>query len=216
MTATPPRIARALLWLCLPASERQTIPGDLDEEFSLVILPARGPAAAHRWYLEQVLHSIAPLLAMRLRHADFTRALLAALLTLAAPLVATHALRSFVLSQVPLKTDSTPSTLYLTSLLASVFMTLTVGGSILAALTPRRELRAASSLAFSSSFVALLIFLLDPARYPLWAHVTIQFLAPAAALLGGWLWLRFHRHAIPRLQDSGPRAAVSSHSGELP
>ena len=45
----PPLLGRAILWLCLPVSEREAIPGDLLEEFALAILLGGG-----RFVLSQV------------------------------------------------------------------------------------------------------------------------------------------------------------------
>ena len=64
--ARPPVIARGLLRLCLPPSEVESIPGDLEEEFA-GLLAARGLPAAKRWYWAQVLRSFGPLLGYRLR-----------------------------------------------------------------------------------------------------------------------------------------------------
>jgi hypothetical protein len=54
----PPEWAEQLLERLLPARNRQTITGDLREEYLEVILPSYGPLRAHFWYLRQ-LSSIA-------------------------------------------------------------------------------------------------------------------------------------------------------------
>jgi putative ABC transport system permease protein len=54
----PPRAARRLLQMLLKGDARDTILGDLDEEFSTDILPAEGRRAARRWYWAQALHTI--------------------------------------------------------------------------------------------------------------------------------------------------------------
>src|SRR5262245_27194604 len=51
----PPRWAEWLLRAMLTARDRDTIPGDLLEEYREVILPARGRFRATLWYLRQVL-----------------------------------------------------------------------------------------------------------------------------------------------------------------
>jgi hypothetical protein len=53
--ATPPRWAETLLHLVLDSRDRADVSGDLLEEFREGICPARGPSAANRWYLRQVL-----------------------------------------------------------------------------------------------------------------------------------------------------------------
>ncbi|HEX9886478.1 MAG TPA: ABC transporter permease [Longimicrobiales bacterium] len=54
----PPRLARALLELLLPPSDRGTATGDLDEEYTRFVLPERGRLHADFWYWRQVLLSI--------------------------------------------------------------------------------------------------------------------------------------------------------------
>jgi hypothetical protein len=50
----PPRLSEAVLRLLLIDRDRETVSGDLLEEYREVILPARGPAGARRWYRQQV------------------------------------------------------------------------------------------------------------------------------------------------------------------
>lgn len=62
-TPLPPEWAESLLRLVLAAKDRDSVPGDLLEEYRVSIVPARG-AGANRWYLRQVgwyvLRAIAP------------------------------------------------------------------------------------------------------------------------------------------------------------
>jgi hypothetical protein len=51
--ARPPRWAEAILRLLLKPEDRDSVSGDLLEEYSDTIVPARG-SAADRWYLRQV------------------------------------------------------------------------------------------------------------------------------------------------------------------
>jgi hypothetical protein len=51
----PPRWAEWLLQATLTPRDRETIPGDLLEEYREVILPTRGRVRANLWYLRQVL-----------------------------------------------------------------------------------------------------------------------------------------------------------------
>ena len=55
----PPRLARWLLRRLLAGPVRSAIVGDLDEEFSCVIVPRHGARAARRWYWRQTLLSLA-------------------------------------------------------------------------------------------------------------------------------------------------------------
>src|SRR5712692_8684792 len=54
MTEHPPRWAERLLTLALDPRHRESVTGDLLEEYREVILPARGPRRADRWYVRQV------------------------------------------------------------------------------------------------------------------------------------------------------------------
>jgi hypothetical protein len=55
----PPERASYLLYLFLVRADRQTIPGDLDEEFTLIILPRFGPRRARIWFWSQTIKTIA-------------------------------------------------------------------------------------------------------------------------------------------------------------
>ncbi|MEX2663131.1 MAG: ADOP family duplicated permease [Vicinamibacterales bacterium] len=54
----PPRFARLVLGWLLPRADRDVARGDLDEEFRRHVLPARGRAAARRWYWRQVIGTV--------------------------------------------------------------------------------------------------------------------------------------------------------------
>jgi hypothetical protein len=54
----PPRWAEHLLRACLASRDRDTIAGDLLEEYREVVRPTRGRLAADIWYLTQVLSLI--------------------------------------------------------------------------------------------------------------------------------------------------------------
>ena len=58
-SAPPPRVARWLLRRALDGPVRSAIIGDLDEEFSCVLVERLGLRAARRWYWRQTLLSIA-------------------------------------------------------------------------------------------------------------------------------------------------------------
>lgn len=58
----PPKSAEFLLHLILPKSLRETLLGDLEEEFRGVILPKFGHQRARWWYWAQVTRSILPLI----------------------------------------------------------------------------------------------------------------------------------------------------------
>ena len=52
---TPPRWAETLLRLCLRRRDRDTVTGDLLEEYRETILPARGRLRAQLWYLRHAI-----------------------------------------------------------------------------------------------------------------------------------------------------------------
>lgn len=51
---TPPRWAESMLRLLLASEHRDSVSGDLLEEYRVAIVPARGQSAADRWYVGQV------------------------------------------------------------------------------------------------------------------------------------------------------------------
>ena len=53
-TARPPRWAEAFLRTLLPPRDKESVTGDLLEEYRERALPQRGRAGAHLWYLRQV------------------------------------------------------------------------------------------------------------------------------------------------------------------
>lgn len=54
----PPRSAEALLYFFLPQRDRDTVPGDLVEEYVTIIFPKFGLRFARAWYWKQVLCSV--------------------------------------------------------------------------------------------------------------------------------------------------------------
>jgi len=65
-TSGPPLAADWLLYLCLPKSARECVPGDLEEEFRKIIVPKVGANFARMWYWKQAIFSIMPFLAMQI------------------------------------------------------------------------------------------------------------------------------------------------------
>lgn len=55
----PPDKASYLLYLLLVKVDRQTIPGDLEEEFALIILPKFGARRPRIWFWSQTIKAIA-------------------------------------------------------------------------------------------------------------------------------------------------------------
>jgi hypothetical protein len=112
---------RWVLHLVAGEGESEYVLGDLDEEY-LDVRRERGRRAAARWHAWQVLRSIVPLLAMRVRSGELTHALVAGLLGAAAPLWLCDRFWSLLYSQIPLKDGigRTPAQFALTLLLLCV------------------------------------------------------------------------------------------------
>jgi hypothetical protein len=62
----PWRWSEYLLYLVLPTEERDSVPGDLIEEYRTTILPKFGIRLARIWFMKQVLSSIWPFLKRRI------------------------------------------------------------------------------------------------------------------------------------------------------
>ena len=60
----PPKLLDFLLYCLLSKSERESVPGDLAEEYFTVILPKFGRLLADLWYTCMVIRSVGPLLWM--------------------------------------------------------------------------------------------------------------------------------------------------------
>jgi hypothetical protein len=58
----PPRWAEFLLQFIVRARDRETISGDLLEEYRESVLPAKGPLRARLWYWGQVVSFVSPLI----------------------------------------------------------------------------------------------------------------------------------------------------------
>ena len=93
---------RWVLYAVAGEPELEFVLGDLDEEYA-EMARARGRRAAARWYAGQVVRSIVPLLALRVRSGEATHALIAGLAGAAVPLWLCDRLWSFLYSQIPLK-----------------------------------------------------------------------------------------------------------------
>jgi hypothetical protein len=93
---------RWVLYAVAGEPELEFVLGDLDEEHA-EMARTRGRRAAACWYAGQVLRSIVPLLALRVRSGEATHALVAGLAGAAIPLWLCDRLWSFLYSQIPLK-----------------------------------------------------------------------------------------------------------------
>ena len=62
----PPKAALGLIFLVFPKKYRDDLRGDLEEEYTTIVLPELGPSWAKLWYWKQVLTSIAPIVRPRI------------------------------------------------------------------------------------------------------------------------------------------------------
>lgn len=128
----PPRLASWLLAATL-LPDADAIAGDLYEEM---------PHRSRAWYVWQVTRSLAPLFFRSWQRASVTRAsaaIAAAAAAAALPAAALLSLRSFALSQVPLKTTSDASPLFLVVLIVVLALSAITGFAIGARLLHARH-----------------------------------------------------------------------------
>jgi hypothetical protein len=98
----PPLLARALLTAVAGEADAEFVAGDLEEEFA-DLRGSRPRSMVNRWYLRQVVRSVLPLLALRIRSGELSRVLLSPVVGVALPLMLLDRLWCFVYSQIPLK-----------------------------------------------------------------------------------------------------------------
>jgi hypothetical protein len=116
----PPRFTSWLLEATL-LPDAEVIAADLLEEFQERAVTRGGRMLARCWYVWQVTRSLAPLFYRSWQRAAVTRASVALIVAAAVatlPAAALLSLRSFALSQVPLKTTPELSALFAVLLLA--------------------------------------------------------------------------------------------------
>ena len=138
----PPRVASWILTAALPTAEGDAIAGDLFEEFQEYIVPARGALFARWWYCWQVGRSLAPLFFRSWQRATVRRAsaaMLAAGVAATLPAITLLTLRSFILSQVPLKTTAELSALFAVLLSAVVVVTTLLALAVAVRLLQRHD-----------------------------------------------------------------------------
>ena len=129
----PPRFASWLLAATL-LPDADAIAGDLHEELQERAVRRGGRTPSRLWYAQQVARSLAPLFFRSWQRASVMRASAAMVAAAAAatmPAAALLSLRSFALSQVPLKTTSELSWLFAV-LLVAVLMVSAIAGFALA------------------------------------------------------------------------------------
>jgi len=164
-------IVRAVLWLCAPECDVETIAGDLYEEFNK---HQRG----RWWRTMQAIRSAGPLLSMRWRSGELPVAILTAMLAVAIPLRIADVFWALIHSLVPLKADTSWATPVWLSNLAIACIGALVGARIVGRHTARVfALLSIGGVAFSMFAVV--------GRAPLWYVAALSILIPAAALIAG-------------------------------
>ena len=167
--------SRCLLLAVAGEAEAEFVAGDLDEEW-IEVVALRGRWAAECWYLRQVLCSIAPLLALRVRSGELTGTVLAGVAGAALPLWLCDRLWSFLYSQIPLKDGPgrTPGQLGLTLAILCL-------GAALAGATSRSRARAVAIAGSVLVMTAIGLALATGATPALYVAAALA-LAPASSL----------------------------------
>jgi hypothetical protein len=179
-------LARRLLQILAPADFADAVLGDLDEEFRIFILPQHGIVRAGLWYLAQAVRSILPLLRLRMARGEFVASVAASQIIFALPLLAAERLRSYLLSLVPLKIDSTPSQEFLAAFALLLFFCAAAGTFLLCVARKRVDwLSLFVFEAFCSLYVSLGL------RLPsVMSQVFALGLLSVGVCTGVWLWKR--------------------------
>jgi hypothetical protein len=167
-----------LTWIfarLVPKDEREPLLGDLAEEY-LLRSNAASPAAALRWYLQQVCASAVSLLWARLTRAAWLSTLGVALLALAAVGIAGFIVNWAVYSSPETRTDA----------YRPLGMLLTFPVVVLIGYCAARFRRNATiTLAALMPLSVTLMMLSADEIMPLWYRIAYFFVGPAAIFIGG-------------------------------
>jgi hypothetical protein len=180
----PPIVGRALLWLFLPEREMESIPGDLQEEFTRMVHSSAGLARARRWHLRQVIASLGPMLSMDIRCGEAVILPLLVFFAFVMPIWVLDALRTFVLSSVPLKADSIPSTQFLAAVLAIGFSVTAAMALLAAGQAPRDLLRTSCRGVMVAVCLGPASCALSNANHPAWFVFFLVLFGPLGVLAG--------------------------------
>jgi hypothetical protein len=178
----PPAVARLLLVAVAGEQQAEFVTGDLHEEF-LYLCQNSGRPAGRRWYAWQVLRSLAPLLAMRVRSGELVHLLWAAALLVTAPLLLLDRLWCFVYSQIPLKDgfERAPG-------LLAVNLLCVCAGAAVCGWLARNSHRAAATAAVTLAASAVALYAAVGAAPTL--YVCLMLSATPAGSLGAFAWRR--------------------------
>jgi len=173
-------LGRILLTLFAPRRDSETIAGDLAEEYSLLAQTA-GSRAASRWYFNQALRSVGPLLWSNIRRGGWLKTLGAALagyfVVAALALLSDSAMARFIHGGV---------VFYSLLSLAVGFPVMMLGGYLAAWMRPR----AAILLAVLSAAMGVVSLAGTGSGAPLWYQIGLIVIGPTASLAGGRIRIR--------------------------
>lgn len=178
----PPLLGRALLALSAGEDSAEFVAGDLEQEFTLR-RESDGNRRARRWYVRQVVTSVAPLISLRIRSGEASATIIAVVAGVGAPLLLLDRLWLFAFSQIPLKDSLSRDPWLLAVNLALVF------AGAAASAPAAAQWQRAILFGLTSAFVAgLVVYASAAAAPPIYCAGVMM-----AALLGSLIRLRSWR-----------------------
>jgi hypothetical protein len=171
----PPRLATWLLGVFLPATERETIPGDLAEEFAFIV-QGDGNARANRWYWRQTVTSVAPMLRSNIRRGGWLKT--AGSVVVAYIVVALLVVAGDLASRRLMAPGELPFTRV--SLLIA-FPVMMLGGYLAERMRPR----AARALAILFTLMGFVSLAITRDTAPFWYQIALIVIGPTTSLVGG-------------------------------
>jgi hypothetical protein len=178
----PPASARLILWLFAPERDGEAIAGDLFEEFA-TIAAGSSEARASVWYVRQVLYSISPFCRMKVRSGEFVLAALLGVISSSVPLFFADSLRSYVLSQIPMKEDSVRSSTFLLSMEGLAFLS-AIGCGVLLGRVCRVTQRTTCLLMVLAAMLATGVWAVGGFGDPAWYGALLLLSGPVGVCLG--------------------------------
>jgi len=168
----PPDIADALL-------------GDLEEELSLLPLARRSRVAEFAWYVRQVTKSLVPLMKIRIARGELVASVALSQIAFVLPLLAIECLRSFLLSNIPLKDGAEMSSSFISMLVMLSAVFAMIGAFLLCSF--RKSVDRLALLLFTA--ICLLYSSLGLLPLHSWkAGGTLLIVLLPAITAGAWLW----------------------------
>ena len=175
----PPRLATLLLRTVLPARDRETLLGDLLEEYALI-----AQHAADRWYWRQAFRSVAPILWSNIRRGGWLKTLGVAL---AAYLLVSLAMPSeSVLTLIYPETPFHRDVVYIAlSFMVCAWLTIVAGY-----FAARMRSGAPVVLAAVVAVMGVVSLIHTGDRAPFWYQLFLIVIGPLGAIAGGRLYAR--------------------------